>query len=84
MLAPQDGRRSNATTLFNLEADYKYKHWTAQLDVLNLPNSKDHGIDYFMSHAYRANQPLAWLTCTFIRSNRVRYVSPWRISFSCR
>ncbi len=47
MLAPQDGRRSNATTLFNLEVGYKYKHWTTQFDVLNLLNSKDHDIDYF-------------------------------------
>jgi outer membrane receptor protein involved in Fe transport len=47
MLAPQDGRRSNATILFNLEAGYKYKHWTAQLDVLTLLNSKDHDSDYF-------------------------------------
>jgi len=47
MLAPQDGRRSKAAALFNLEAGYKYKHWTTQFDVLNLLNSKDHDIDYF-------------------------------------
>jgi len=47
MLAPQDGRRSNTTTLFNLAAGYKYKHWTTQFAVLNLLNSKDHDIDYF-------------------------------------
>ena len=39
--------RSKATTVFNLEAGYKYKHWLAQVDVLNLLNSKDHDIDYF-------------------------------------
>ena len=39
--------RSKATTLVNLEAGYKYKNILAQLDVLNLLNSKDHDIDYF-------------------------------------
>ncbi len=39
--------RSKATIIFNLEAGYKYKHWLAQVDVLNLLNSKDHDIDYF-------------------------------------
>ena len=29
-----------------MEAGYKYKHWLAQFDVLNLFNSKDHDIDY--------------------------------------
>ena len=38
--------RSKATTLVNLEAGYKYKNIVAQLDVLNLFNSKDHDIDY--------------------------------------
>src|SRR5437870_3568390 len=35
-----------------------------------------------MFRACRENQPLAWPTCTCIRSNRVQYVSPWYISFS--
>ena len=39
--------RSDSTTLVNLQAGYKYKNWLAQLDVLNLFNSKDHDIDYF-------------------------------------
>jgi len=39
--------RSPATTLVNLEAGYKYKNIVAQLDVLNLFNSKNHDIDYF-------------------------------------
>jgi len=39
--------RSKATTLVNLEAGYKYKNILAQLDVLNLFNTKDHDIDYF-------------------------------------
>jgi hypothetical protein len=39
--------RSKATTLVNPEAGYKYKSLTAQFDVLNLFNSKDHDIDYF-------------------------------------
>jgi len=39
--------RSDATTLLNLQAGYKYKNWRAQLDVLNLLNSKDNDIDYF-------------------------------------
>ena len=39
--------RSKSTTLVNLEAGYTYKRLRAQLDVLNLFNSKDHDIDYF-------------------------------------
>lgn len=39
--------RSDATTLVNLQAGYKYKNWLAQLDVLNLFNSQNHDIDYF-------------------------------------
>ena len=39
--------RSKSTTLVNLEAGYKYKSLVAQIDVLNLFNSKDHDIDYF-------------------------------------
>lgn len=39
--------RSKSTTVFNLEAGYKYKNWLAQVDVLNLFNSQDHDIDYF-------------------------------------
>jgi hypothetical protein len=39
--------RSQATTLVHLEAGYRYKHLRAQLDVLNLLNSKEHDIDYF-------------------------------------
>lgn len=39
--------RSDATTLVTLQAGYRYKNWLAQLDVLNLFNSKDHDIDYF-------------------------------------
>jgi outer membrane receptor protein involved in Fe transport len=46
-LIEDDSVRSEATTLFNLQAGYKYKNWLAQLDVLNLLNSKDHDIDYF-------------------------------------
>ena len=29
-----------------METGYKYKHWLAQVEVLNLFNSKDHDIDY--------------------------------------
>ena len=39
--------RSKSTTLVNLEAGYTYKRLRAQLDVLNLFDSKDHDIDYF-------------------------------------
>jgi hypothetical protein len=39
--------RSDASTVVNLELGYKYKQFLAQLDVLNLFNSKDHDIDYF-------------------------------------
>src|SRR5262245_49698980 len=39
--------QSSATTVFNLQVDYKYKHWMTQHDALNLFNSKDHDIDYF-------------------------------------
>jgi outer membrane receptor protein involved in Fe transport len=39
--------RSKSTTLVNLETGYTYKRLRAQLDVLNLFNSKDHDIDYF-------------------------------------
>jgi hypothetical protein len=39
--------RSQATTLVNLEAGYKYKSLRAQVDVLNLLNSHRHDIDYF-------------------------------------
>ena len=46
-LIEDNSMRSKATTLFTLEAGYKYKHWTAQLEVLNLLNAKDHDIDYF-------------------------------------
>jgi outer membrane receptor protein involved in Fe transport len=38
---------SSATTLLNLQAGYKYKNFRAQLDVLNLLNSRDHDLDYF-------------------------------------
>ena len=46
-LIEDDSVRSKSTTLVNLEAGYKYKNLVAQLDVLNLFNSKDHDIDYF-------------------------------------
>ena len=39
--------RSQATTLVNLEAGYKYKNLRAQINVLNLLNSDQHDIDYF-------------------------------------
>jgi hypothetical protein len=39
--------RSKSTTVVNLETGYKYKHIRAQLEVLNLLNSRDHDIDYF-------------------------------------
>jgi hypothetical protein len=39
--------RSDSTTLVNLELGYKYKQFVAQLDVLNLLNSRDHDITYF-------------------------------------
>jgi hypothetical protein len=39
--------RSGSSTVVNLELGYKYKQFLAQLDVLNLFNSKDHDIDYF-------------------------------------
>lgn len=39
--------RSGSNTLVNLELGYKYKQFLAQVDVLNLLNSKDHDIDYF-------------------------------------
>ena len=39
--------RSDSTLIFNLQAGYTYKNLVAQLDVLNLFNSKDHDIDYF-------------------------------------
>ena len=38
---------SESTLIFNLQAGYTYKNLVAQLDVLNLLNSKDHDIDYF-------------------------------------
>lgn len=39
--------RSQSTTLVNLETGYRYKNLRAQLDVLNLFNSRKHDIDYF-------------------------------------
>ena len=47
--------RSKSTTLVNLEAGYKYKSLTAQLDVLNLFNSKDHDIDYFYGSGLKSD-----------------------------
>jgi hypothetical protein len=38
---------SDPTTLFNLQVGYTYKNFVAQLDILNLLDSKDHDIDYF-------------------------------------
>jgi outer membrane receptor protein involved in Fe transport len=46
-LTEDNSVRSGSTTLLNLQAGYKYKNWLAQLDVLNLLNSKNHDIDYF-------------------------------------
>jgi hypothetical protein len=39
--------RSQSTTLVNLEAGYKFKSLRAQLEVLNLFDSRRHDIDYF-------------------------------------
>jgi TonB dependent receptor len=39
--------RSDSSTTVNLELGYKYKQFVAQLDVLNLFDSKGHDIDYF-------------------------------------
>jgi len=46
-LIEDDSVRSDANTLVNLEVGYTYKRFLAQVDVLNLLNSKDHDIDYF-------------------------------------
>ena len=45
-LIEDDSVRSKSTTLVNLEAGYKYKHFRAQIDVLNLFDSHRHDIDY--------------------------------------
>lgn len=52
-LIEDDSVRSDATTLVNLQVGYKYKRFTAQLDVLNLLDSKDHDIDYFYASRLR-------------------------------
>jgi hypothetical protein len=49
--------RSQSTTLVNLQAGYKYKNLVAQLDVLNLFNSKDHDIDYFYASRLPGEPP---------------------------
>ena len=52
-LIEDESVRSDTTTLVNLQVGYKYKRLTAQLDLLNALDSKDHDIDYFYASRLR-------------------------------
>ena len=52
-LIEDDSVRSDTYTSVNLAVGYKYKQFLAQLDVLNLLDSKDHDIDYFYASRLR-------------------------------
>ena len=45
-LVEDDSVRSDATTLVNAEAGYRWQRWGAWLSVFNLLDSKSHDIDY--------------------------------------
>lgn len=52
-LIEDNSERSGDTLLTNLQIGYKYKNFQAQLDVLNLLDSRDHDIDYFYASRLR-------------------------------